>query len=100
MDAGLQQTDAKCEQMAQENANMPDFSALTNAFGSLHSMGQSAKGRQAKNLAAKLGVEFQDGDDKLGPNDLSAVMVQRAQQAGKTEAEIQAALAGWTITFW
>ena len=43
MDAGLQQTDAKCEQMAQEAANMPDFSALTNVYGSLHNMGQSAK---------------------------------------------------------
>lgn len=45
MDAGLQATDQRCDSLAQESANMPDFSALTNAFGSLHKMGQSAKSR-------------------------------------------------------
>jgi hypothetical protein len=39
MDAGLQATDQRVQKMAEENASMPDFSALTNAFGSLHKMG-------------------------------------------------------------
>jgi len=72
---------------------MPDFSALTNAFGSLHSMGQSAKSRQVNNLAAKLGVATEPSDFKLGPDELSAVMIERAQQAGKSEAEIKEAMA-------
>jgi hypothetical protein len=42
-------------------------------------------------LAAKLGVEVQPGDVDLSAEDLSNVMIQRAKEAGKTEAEINAA---------
>lgn len=71
---------------------MPDFSALNTAFGSLHNMGQSAKKRKVNDMAAKLGVEVQEGDEQLSPADLSSTMIQRAQTAGKTEAEIAEAL--------
>jgi len=42
-------------------------------------------------LAGKLGVEVQPGDVDLSAEDLSNVMIQRAKEAGKTEAEINAA---------
>lgn len=71
MDAGLQATDQRCEQLTQENTNMPDFSALSNAFGSLHSMGQSSKKNGVTSLASKLGVDTMPGDFKLSPANLS-----------------------------
>lgn len=43
-------------------------------------------------MAAKLGVEAQEGDEALSPADLSTTMIQRAQAAGKSEAEIAEAL--------
>jgi alkylhydroperoxidase/carboxymuconolactone decarboxylase family protein YurZ len=43
-------------------------------------------------MAAKLGVEVQEGDEDLPAADLTQVMMQRAQEAGKTEEEIAAAL--------
>jgi len=44
-------------------------------------------------LAGKLGVEVAAGDVDLGPEELTNTMIQRASAAGKTEAEINAALA-------
>jgi alkylhydroperoxidase/carboxymuconolactone decarboxylase family protein YurZ len=43
-------------------------------------------------MAAKLRVEVQEGDEDLPAADLTQVMMQRAQEAGKTEEEIAAAL--------
>jgi hypothetical protein len=93
MDAGLAATDKRAESFAQEQANMPDFSALSNCFGSLHKMGQSAKKNSVNDLATKLGVEAQEGDEKLSPSALSQTMIKRAQEAGLTEAQINEALA-------
>ena len=44
-------------------------------------------------MAAKLGVGVAPGDEDLAAADLTSVMIQRAQEAGKSEAEINAALA-------
>jgi hypothetical protein len=38
-------------------------------------------------------VEAQPGDEKLSPDVLSQTMIKRAQEAGKSEAEINEALA-------
>lgn len=46
-------------------------------------------------LAGKLGVDVQPGDVDLSAEDLSNVMIQRAKEAGKTEAEINAAFEEW-----
>jgi len=43
-------------------------------------------------LAARLGVQPQDGDEELGAEQLSAVMIQRAEKAGKSHQEIDEAL--------
>jgi hypothetical protein len=43
-------------------------------------------------LAGKLGIEVQAGDEDLSAEELTNVMIDRAKQAGKTEAEIHAAL--------
>ena len=55
-------------------------------------MSQSKNQRQVNLLAARLGVQAQAGDEALDPATLSAVMVQRAQKAGKTQQEIDEAL--------
>lgn len=44
-------------------------------------------------LAGKLGVEVQAGDEDLSAEDLTNTFIQRAKEAGKTQEEIDAALA-------
>lgn len=44
-------------------------------------------------MASKLGVEVQAGDEDLSGSDLTAIMMQRAKDAGHSDAEINAALA-------
>lgn len=44
-------------------------------------------------LASKLGVDVQAGDVDLSAEDLTNTMIERAKQAGKTQEEIDAALA-------
>ena len=43
MDQGLAATDQRVEQMAQENASMPNFGALADLHGSISKMGKSRK---------------------------------------------------------
>ena len=43
MDQGLQETDNRVQQMAQENANMPNFSALADVHSTLSNMGKMRK---------------------------------------------------------
>ena len=43
MDQGLQETDNRVNQMAQENASMPNFSALADMHSSLSNMGKMRK---------------------------------------------------------
>lgn len=43
-------------------------------------------------MAQNLGVEVQPGDVDLSASDLTQVMMARAKEAGKTDAEIAAAL--------
>ena len=43
-------------------------------------------------LAGKLGVEVQAGDEDLSAEDLTTTMIGRAKEAGKTQDEINAAL--------
>jgi len=93
MDQGLQETDQRVQQMAQENASMPNFSALADVHSTLSNMGKMRKKKQLNDMAARLGVAVQPGDEDLAAADLTSVMIQRAQEAGKSEAEINAALA-------
>lgn len=44
-------------------------------------------------LAGKLDVPVQDSDIELAPEDLTTTLIARAKQAGKSEAEINAAFA-------
>jgi hypothetical protein len=44
-------------------------------------------------LAGKLGVDVKAGDEDLGPEELTNAMIGRASASGRTEAEINAALA-------
>jgi hypothetical protein len=39
-----------------------------------------------------LGVELQPGEDQLDASELTNTLIERAKQAGKSEAEIQQAL--------
>jgi hypothetical protein len=71
---------------------MPNFGALADVHNTLSNMGKSRKMRQVKDLAGKLGVGVQPGDEDLGAEDLMNAMMHRAQAAGKSEAEINAAL--------
>lgn len=43
MDQGLQETDNRVQQMAQENASMPNFGALADLHGSISNMGKMRK---------------------------------------------------------
>ena len=80
--------------MQQEaGADMPNFGALADMHSSLSNMGKMRKKKQLNDMAAKLGVEVQEGDEELAAADLTQVMMARAQEAGKSEAEIAAALA-------
>lgn len=79
--------------MAQENASMPNFSALADVHSTLSNMGKMRKRKQLNDMAGKLGVEVQPGDEDLAAADLTSVMIQRAKEAGKSDAEINAALA-------
>jgi hypothetical protein len=94
MDQGLAETDERVNQMQQEaGADMPNFGALADMHSSLSNMGKMRKRKQLNDMAAKLGVEVQEGDEDLAPADLTQAMMARAQEAGKSEAEIAAALA-------
>ena len=44
-------------------------------------------------MASKLGVEIQAGEEQMDANDLTNTLIERAKQAGKSEADIQQALA-------
>ena len=70
---------------------MPNFGALADLHGTIANMGKMRKTKQMNDLASKLGVDVQPGDVDLPAEDLSNVMIQRAKEAGKTEAEINAA---------
>ena len=79
--------------MAQESADMPNFGALANLHGTISNMGKMRKKTQMNNLAAKLGVEVQPGDENLAGEELTNQFMQRAKEAGKTTEEINQALA-------
>ena len=72
---------------------MPNFSALANLHGTISNMGKMRKKKQMNDLAGKLGVEVQAGDEDLSAEDLTNTFIQRAKEAGKTQEEIDAALA-------
>ena len=61
-------------------------------MSTIHSMASSGKQRQVNLLAARLGVQAMPGDDKLDPQQLSNVMIQRAQAVGKSQQEIEEGL--------
>ena len=43
-------------------------------------------------MASKLGVEVQAGDEDIPAEELTNTLIERAKAAGKTDAEINAAL--------
>ena len=45
-----------------------------------------------QDMASKLGVEIQAGDEDIPAEELTNTLIERAKAAGKTEAEINAAL--------
>lgn len=47
-------------------------------------MGKMRKRKQMNDLAAKLGVDVQPGDEDLSAEDLSSTFMQRAKEAGKS----------------
>ena len=79
--------------MQQEAADMPNFGALADLHGSISNMGRMRKQKQLQDMASKLGVEIQPGEDQMDANDLTNTLIERAKQAGKTEAQINEALA-------
>ena len=90
MNEDLKATDERVNQMAQENASMPDFGALADVHGTIAHMGKMRKINQMKSLAEKLGVEVAAGDEDLSASDLTNTLMQRAKEAGKSEEEINA----------
>lgn len=92
MDQGLADTDNRVAQMAKENADMPNFGALADLHGSISNMGKMRKQKQLQELATKLGVEIQAGEDQMEASDLTNTLIERAKAAGKTEAQISEAL--------
>ena len=72
---------------------MPNFGALADVHSTLSNMGKMRKRSQVKDLAGKLGVDVKAGDEDLGPEELTNAMIGRASASGRTEAEINAALA-------
>ena len=75
MDAGIAETDNRVAQMQEEQASMPNFGALADLHGSLANMGKMRKKKQVTDLATKLGVEAQAGDEDLQPEELTSVMI-------------------------
>lgn len=88
MDQGLQETDNRVAQMNQEAASMPNFGALADLHGSISNMGKMRKQKQLQDMASKLGVELQPGEDQMDASELTNTLIERAKQAGKSEAEI------------
>lgn len=72
---------------------MPNFGALADLHGSISNMGRMRKQKQLQDMANKLGVEIQAGEEQMDANDLTNTLIERAKQAGKSEADIQQALA-------
>ena len=93
MDEGMAQTENRVQQMSQENASMPDFSALANVHSTLSNMTAMRKKNQVNDLATKLGVDVQATDYDLDAESLSTTLMQRAKESGKSDEEIQAAFA-------
>ena len=74
---------------------MPNFGALADLHGSLNNMSNMRKKKQVNDMAAKLGVDPQESDYSLSPQELSDSLIGRAKEAGKTDKEIKEALAEW-----
>lgn len=49
--------------MAKENADMPNFGALADLHGSISNMGKMRKQKQLQDMASKLGVDIQPGEE-------------------------------------
>jgi len=71
---------------------MPNFGALADLHGSISNMGRMRKQKQLQDMASKLGVEIQAGEEQMDANDLTNTLIERAKQAGKSDADIQQAL--------
>ena len=93
MEEGIANTDNKVKKMEEEAANMPNFGALADVHSTLANMGSMRKKNQVNQLAAKLGVDVQAGDYDLPASELGTTLMARAKEAGKTDEEINAAMA-------
>lgn len=92
MEEGIAAADHRQEQANSDAANMPNFGALADMHSSLSNMGKMRKQQQMKDLGAKLGVEVTAADLANNADDLTNILIQRAKEGGKTEADIAAAL--------
>lgn len=54
---------------------MPNFGALADVHSTLSNMGKMRKKKQLNDLAAKLGVEVQAGDEDIAADDLTGVLM-------------------------
>ena len=93
MDQGLAETDNRVNQMQKEAADMPNFGALADVHSTLSNMGKMRKTKQLNDMAAKLGVEVQPGDENIPAAELTQTLIARAQAAGTSMEQINAALA-------
>lgn len=75
MNEGLAQTDQRVADMQKEQADMPNFGALADVHSTLSNMGKMRKRKQLNDLAAKLGVEVQAGDEDIAADDLTGVLM-------------------------
>ena len=57
--------------MQKEQAEMPNFGALAEVHGTLSNMGKMRKRKQMNDLAGKLGIEVQAGDEDLSASELT-----------------------------
>lgn len=67
---------------------MPNFGALADLHGSISHMGSMRKQKQLQDMASKLGVELQPGEDQMDASELTNTLIERAKAAGKSEAAI------------
>ena len=65
---------------------MSNFGALADLHGSISNMGHVRKQKQLQDVASKLGVELQAGEDQLDASELTNTLIERAKQEVHPEA--------------
>ena len=58
---------------------MPNFGALADLHGSISNMGKMRKQKQLYDMASKLGVELQAGEEQMDASELTNTLIERAK---------------------